>query len=194
MATYTQTTELEAVNSILLALGDSPVNTIVDTGLLYVDTAVELLHKHNRGLQAEGCSFNTEVEYPLVPDVNGEINLPSNTLRIWADTFSTGESVIQRGSKLYNKKTHSSVFANPATITLALFLPFTDITEPARAYITILAAKEAQAKLLGSQTLDALTAREEQQARFRFMDDELENKKLNVFTGSNSGIALHRRR
>lgn len=194
MAPYTPASELEAVNSVLLALGEAPVNTVLDTGLLYVDTALELLHKHNRTLQAEGTSFNIEKEYPLTPDVNGEIILPSNTLRIWANTFSNFVSVIQRGSKLYNRDTHSFVFDAPATMTLALFLPFEDIPESARSYITILAAREAQAKLLGSPNLDALTAQEEQAARFRYMDEELSNLKLNVFTGSNSGITLHRRR
>ena len=55
------TTELESVNIMLAAIGESPINTL--TGLLPVDArlAQSTLAEVNKGVQSEGWSFNIRI-------------------------------------------------------------------------------------------------------------------------------------
>ena len=74
-------TELNAVNSVLAAIGQSPVTTLdysnPETSFVY-----NLIQECSRDVQDEGWVFNREYMYPLTPDANGEIQIPANILRM----------------------------------------------------------------------------------------------------------------
>ena len=72
------TTELEAINIMLAAIGEAPVNTL--TGSLPVDVKIaqSTLVEINKSVQAEGWSFNTEIDVTLTPNASKEIVLPVN--------------------------------------------------------------------------------------------------------------------
>ena len=79
------TTELEAVNIMLAAIAEAPINSL--TGLLPVDavTAQSTLTEFNKEVQSEGWSFNTETDVTLTRDGSNQISLPSNVLRVDAN-------------------------------------------------------------------------------------------------------------
>ena len=61
------TTKLEAVNTMLGVIGESPVNTISGSSLpASVVVALNILDETNREVQSVGWDFNTEFDYPLV--------------------------------------------------------------------------------------------------------------------------------
>ena len=77
------TTELESVNIMLAAIGESPINSL--TGTLPVDArlAQATLTETNKDVQSEGWSFNTEIDVTLTRDaVSKQIALSTDVLRV----------------------------------------------------------------------------------------------------------------
>jgi hypothetical protein len=165
MTTYAPTTELEAVNIILATVGDAPVNTLTNTGLLNVDNAVSFLHEASRQVQSEGWHFNTELNYTIEPNVDGHLVLPLNTLRVENVNHSSGSDFVMRNGKLYDRINHSYYVLSAATATVVLFLPYTDLPEDARHYIKVKAARVFQDRMLGSTDLRAFSEADEVSAR-----------------------------
>ena len=69
-------TELSSVNSILMAIGQAPINRIYqkqDGELVYINPEVAFVHsllmEVNADVQNEGWVFNREDHYPLTPEV-----------------------------------------------------------------------------------------------------------------------------
>jgi hypothetical protein len=179
----TPTTELEAVNVLLEAIGEAPVNSLVDTGLPEVTRARRFLHNASRAMQLKGWGWNTEAFLPLTRDVNNNIPLPLSTLKV--DTVGEDESiaVVQRAGKLYDPVNHTFEFERDLKVELVGFLSFEDLPEAARYYITCRAARQFAASI-GSQTLVQFTARDEQDAWFALLQEEAESSDFNILTGS----------
>ena len=78
----TPTTELEAVNTMLNTIGEAPVNTLVNMTSVDALAALSVLQNVNRGVQVEGWFFNSEYDYPLVPDLDGNLPLPTNLMSL----------------------------------------------------------------------------------------------------------------
>ncbi|NDB66102.1 MAG: hypothetical protein EB168_10645, partial [Euryarchaeota archaeon] len=82
-------TELSSVNSILMAIGQAPINRIYnkqDGELVYINPEVAFVHsllmEVNADVQNEGWVFNRENHYPLTPEADGCIYVPENILRM----------------------------------------------------------------------------------------------------------------
>ena len=76
------TTELEAINIMLAAIGEAPVNKL--TGSLPVDVKIaqSTLVEINKSVQGEGWSFNTEIDVTFSPNSSKQIVLPTDVLRL----------------------------------------------------------------------------------------------------------------
>lgn len=190
MPTLRQTTELEAVNAIMATIGDTPVNTIVDTGLLNVEQAVTFLHEESRSVQAEGWHFNTEINYPLTPDVNSFLLAPRNILKIDTTKEYWYYDLVLRGNKLYDRNEHSYLFTDMVKFDMTLYLDYDELPQTARHYIMVKAARLFQARMLGSDTLNAFTKRDEVEARAKLLDEDHESADSNMLTGSHSVYAV----
>jgi hypothetical protein len=64
--TLTVTTKLEAVNTMLTSIGESPVNTITASTTTDVSIAIQILDNVSREVQSVGWYFNTDTNYKLV--------------------------------------------------------------------------------------------------------------------------------
>ena len=91
MNTTIQTeTELSSVNSILMAIGQAPINRIFQKNsqgeFIYINPEVAFVHslllEVNADVQNEGWVFNRENHFPLTPNEDGTIPLPENILRM----------------------------------------------------------------------------------------------------------------
>lgn len=93
--------ELAAVNSLLTAIGDTPVN---DLDIIHSDitAAKNLIAEHNTTLQSEGWYFNTE-NWAYILDTDGKQALPTGTL--FANT--TNANLVKRGSYIYDLENHT---------------------------------------------------------------------------------------
>jgi hypothetical protein len=193
MDPITRTTELEAINEMLRAIGESPVST-VDSGNSDVTTALDLLRSHSRRVQAMGWHFNTDREYTLTPDGEGYLNVPSNALKIDSMGDSATLDVVQRGTKLYDKKNKTFVFSEPMTVDMVVGLNWDELPESARAHIISLAGLEFVDTDIGSDTRHQFTAQRVSQTRVLLETEETDNGDFNMLTNSYSGLQISDRR
>ncbi len=178
----TLTTELEAVNSMLEAIMEAPVNSIATDSLpAEVQTAVNTLRSVSRQVQKEGYCFNTDEDFELSRDINGYVYLPGNTLSVDLTTENGQIDVVQRGLRLYDRKNHTYVFTMNPRVTLIQFLSWNELPEQARNYIKIRAARTFQDKVLQSDSTHAYTEQDEIRAKAEMEADDSRNSDHTIF-------------
>lgn len=180
----TPTTELEAVNTMLNTIGEAPVNTLVNMTSVDAITAQSILANVNRSVQAEGWFFNSEYGYPLAPDQNSNLPLPTNIMSVDSTSESHDYQIVQRGSRAYDRKNHTYTFTQTVKCDLILLLSFEEIPEAARNYIALRAARILQDRLLGSDSLHGMNREDEYQALTTLRLMESENADYNILTGN----------
>lgn len=164
------TTELEAVNYIIGTIGEMPFDSLEDASVGDVVKARAMLAFKNRQLQATGWEWNREEDLELTPNESGEILLPANTLSV--DASDHTKKIVERGRKLYDREAKTFVFTEPVKVDLITLLPFEEIPQTARDFITISAGRVFQAGFVGSQILDRLNEDDEQIAMIALLRDE----------------------
>lgn len=193
MATPALTSRLDAVNTILTASGESPVSSLDGTT---VDTAnaESVLDEVLRDVQTEGWHFNTEKEVPFTPDGSRLINLPANVAKIdLSDSDTQDVDLVQRGTKLYDRKARSYEFTRVVKADVVYMLPLEELPESARRYITVRAARIFHDRFVGSESTHRFTEEDELRARMTLTATDLDNEDANIFT-SNPNFWLLRRR
>lgn len=174
-----RTSELDAVNTMLSIIGEAPLDSL-DNGVLHADGAQarSILHRVSKQVQEEGWFFNREENYPLHPDaLTQEINIGNDVLSV--DTEKTADNITLRGNRLYNMTAHTYKFDAMLNVTLILYLPFEELPEVAKEYITIRASRRFQAEAVGSETLHSLSEQDEYRARANLMSEHVTNIDVN---------------
>lgn len=179
------TTELEAINTMLDAIGESPVSSLEVSGLVDVAKAKATLNEISREVQDRGWTFNSESQYPLTPSSSGFINLPPNFLKV--DSSATESlNVVQRGVKLYDKANHTYIFANSLKADVVLLLPWDELPQVARHYIMIKASRVFQTRQLGSDSQHKFSDNQEFEAFALMNEAESAAGDYNMLSGSYS--------
>ena len=176
----TPTTELEAVNTLLRSIGESPVSSL--NGPLGVDvvTARQTLNEVIRSIQMEGWIFNTEYDFPLMRDLQNEIQVPSNALVV--DVARSAHADIEpvlRGRRMYDRMNHTYTFDRDLEAKVILGLSFDEMPETGRYYAVYRAARKFESNSLGSGEQYQFNSRDEMVARSRFVDEQMEDEDLN---------------
>ena len=181
------TTELEAINIMLAAIGEAPINSLTDTLPVDARTAQNTLTEVNKEVQSEGWSFNTEIDVTLTRDGSNQINLPTNVLRVDANIHQHPTiDPIQRGLKLYDRQNNKFEFDDDLICTVVYFRDFNEITEQARRYINIKAARIFVDRLIGDQGLRTYTQEDETRARAILTESDYANADHNLLRGDPS--------
>jgi hypothetical protein len=173
-------TKLEAVNIMLSTIGEAPVNSL-SSGLVDAELAETILNTVSKNVQSDGWNFNREYDYTITPTAKGEINLPSNILRADAALEPYSKDLVQRGTRMYDKKEHTFNIGMPVKLDVVFELDFADIPEVAKRYITIKAARIFQDRVVGSDTLHGFTEMEEQAAFYSLREFEGDTEDFNIF-------------
>lgn len=179
------TTELEAVNIILSGIGEAPISSFAEV-TADVSLARNILAEISRETQTEGWQWNTEDDFPLTPDAaKGEIKLPPTAIRVHFREPDDRELII-RGQRVYDRVNHSFTFPSGVRIlvTLTLLLPFEDLPEAARRYVTLKAARVFQERTVGSGTLYDFQQADEARARALMLADERRQDRPNILKGT----------
>ena len=159
-------TELSAVNSILGAIGQSPVTTLnyenPEISFIY-----NILTEINKDVQNEGWHFNTEPHVEVVPDANKNLVLPANTIRY---TLHDGlskktQDLVVRNGKLYDMVDHTYEFDYNVFLDITTLYPFNDLPNPFQRYITYRAAVRAATQLVSNPSLAQLLQQDEAKSR-----------------------------
>lgn len=178
--------ELEALNMMLTAADEAPVQSISQSGHLPLSIAKSILDDTNRTVQSIGWAFNTEYEFPLTKDVDGKIAVASNVLSIDVDDKWTSVDPIQRGAWLYDRKAHSYVFTSDLTGTVTILLPWGDLPQAARQYIAVKAARAFQVRMQAGEGVFKMTEGDEQAALLALQAYEADTADANFLTDSYS--------
>ena len=193
-----KTTELSAVNTMLEVIGESPINSLSDLPPVDATTAKNILEETSKDIQCKGWNFNREYGYPLRPDaLTHQIILPDNFIHVEV----RGHDLVIRGNRLYDRKNHTYKFDLLKTYKADIIqiLPFADLPEQARHYITIRAARIFQARAIGSETLHSFSQEEEYRAlaELKRYDNRMNNltmlgRRANILANWRPGKVLER--
>ena len=185
--TVAATTELQAINIMMAAIGETPINTLTGTLPADIVMAQSTLTEVNKDVQSEGWSFNTEIDVTLTRDGSNHINLPTDILRVDANIHQHPTiDPIQRGLKLYDRQNNKFNFDEDLICTIVYFREFDEIPEPARRYMTIKAARVFVDRLVGDQGLRTYTEQDEIRARAILMETDYANADHNLLRGDPS--------
>ncbi len=193
----TTETELSSVNSILGAIGQSPVSRIynnTDGTLIYINPEIAVIHQIlkevDTDVQNEGWIFNTEFHLEVTPDAQDEISIPIDVLRI---DVSDGQvyrttDVARRSGKLYDRYNHTYKFSDNVYLDYVWKLPFEEIPSVFQRYITLRASGRAATQMVTNPALVQLLGQQEAQARASCMEYEC-NQGDHTFFGTPQGTA-----
>ncbi len=188
------TTELESVNQMLGHIGEAPVNSLADTAALPISGSIALttLREVAKEVQTEEWHFNTVTDHEISPNGDSKTPLPTNTL--FVDAVDASDDYVQRGLFLYNRKDRTFIFSSAVKVDLTEQLDWDDLSEPARRYITIRAARIFQVRIVGSRELEALIAVDEMQARARLQELDSQSSDRTIFDSTDVYYRLGVRR
>ena len=190
--TYNTETELSAVNTILGTIGQSPV-TELDFQNPEVYYAYNLLQQSCTDVQMEGWVYNTESNYPLLPDSNKEIRLPENILQMdfTGDPVYRDKDVIRRDGKLYDKLAHSFKFDRTVHVDIVWKFQFEDLPVCFRRYIAYRASRIAAATLIGNPDAYKMVSDNESMARAACVEYECNQGDYSFF-GADRGYNAYK--
>ena len=184
----TLTSKLEAVNSMLGHIGESPVNSISNTNLpVSASTAISVLDEISKEVQTEGWHFNTEEEVKYTP-VNGSITLPNDIIQF--DPVDTSLDIVQRGSTLFDRKNNTTTFTSDLSVNQTRLLDWDSLPEVARRYITLKASRVFQGRIIGSRELEQLIARDEYIARSNLQEADSRTSDRTIFDNYDAAVRV----
>jgi hypothetical protein len=188
--TFDTDTLLATVNAVLGAIGQAPVQRLEykNPEISYV---VNIISEVNSDVQNEGWVFNREEHVTFTPSGTEQaIFIPPNVLRLDISEGQTYRStdVVRRSAKLYDKMTHSFRFAAPVQCDVVYLLPFADIPNVFKRYITHRSAVRAAAQMVSNPQLAQLLASQEAYSRASCMEYECNQGDYSFF-GTPQGTA-----
>jgi len=151
-------TELEAVNTMLSAVGEPPINSLDAQKNADAAIARNILKEVNREIQTHGWHFNTQRDVSFSPDSNTkEILVGDNVVRIDIDITSVGTSyderdITQRGNKLFDRKDNTYEFTSDVKATVTYLFDWDELPEPFKNYVTVRSARIFQDRMVGSHS------------------------------------------
>ena len=178
-------TELSAVNSILGAIRQAPVTSLVydnpEIAFIY-----NLLRDANVDTQAEGWHFNTEKHVKYYPDsVTGKIAIANDVLQMDVSEGWTRREydVVRRSGYLYDKLDHTDDFSSIDSIDLDVvkLQNYEDLPIIFRRYITYRASRMAATQLVANPNLVKLIAQQEALSRAALMEYECNQGNHSMF-------------
>lgn len=170
--TFAAMTELEAVNTMLSVIGEAPVNTLEDSGLIDVAVARQILNDTSREVQSRGWKWNIDRNVTLPLTTEGEVLIPLDALS--ADPELTYIQATVRGQRLWNAADLSFTWTECPTLAIKRFLPFSDMPQAARHYITVRAGRIFADRVITSEKTAGFNQRDEMMALVTLQNDEAE--------------------
>lgn len=124
-------TELDIINSMLVAINNAPVQSLENNTSPDVYNARRILDEVRTSILTKGWFSNTDI-ITVVPDISKSCVLPSNILK--ATPFTRG--VVDRGGKLYDMHRTTYEFELPQKVKILTDLPIENIPIELMDYIS----------------------------------------------------------
>jgi len=181
--------KLTAINSIMAAIGEQPVNSLA-SGLADAIDAEAVLDRESRAFQTKGWHFNTLYNLRLDADPSDEFPLPANTLKISCVGASAHLAFTMRGGLLFDGVGITSPSPLKFAIGARYPIVFVDLVEEllfnpadprqqlppfAQEYITRIAARTYAAEKLPDPSVMQTARILENEAKVTFLDHEVKH-------------------
>ena len=191
MTTTALITELEIVNSVLSAVGDSPVSSLSDS-YQPVFIIKEMINNISRDLQTKQYWFNTEYDITLTPNTETDkITLPYNILGF----EPSNTRYVARGLTVYDRINRTTTITDDIVATYTVMLDFDSLPQQARKFIQAAARQQYNNEYFGEESLKRDLQKEFSDAKIELDRVHLDNEDINVFNSSKaSSIAYKNRR
>lgn len=182
-----RTTLLDAVNVLLEAIGEQPVNSLDSQQVGEAAMAERTVLEFHREGQVRGWSWNTEYRYPFTKDeVTGRIRVPDNVASWATDAYEWAGRFQLRGQDVYDLETRSTTM--PTSIgqveaDVVWFLSWDQSPEAFNRWTTIRAARVFAGRALGSDQAFRFAAMDEQAALVELQRVEIQQAQPNAITG-----------
>ena len=180
---------------MLTGIGQAPVVSL-DIANPEIATALSILDSVNREVQGEGWNFNTEINYPFTPDINGQIIIPNNVLQISDNKTSNVQQyqTVLRNGKLYDKIAHTYIFpkTDPIKCDVVWLFDFADLAQVFQDYIAQRAARVFAGSVVGSADMVKFNQQDEGILRANCIAYDTDTSAVNIFgveTGQNFYIS-----
>jgi hypothetical protein len=189
-----KTTKLDAVNTMLSIIGEPPINSISGTTRADAQIALNILTEVSREVQNAGWHFNTEKNVEFQPDMNKEINLADNIVRVDLEDENQSPTVdvVVRGSKLYNRYSRSYLFDATIKATTVYLFEFEDLPQAARQFIMIRAGRIFGDRMVGSEKHHGFTLQDEYKALGDLKEYECDTGDYSIFDNYDVGVIIDR--
>jgi hypothetical protein len=174
------TTKLDAVNTMLSAIGEAPVSSL-SSGLIEAEIAETILDTVDREVQSMGWHFNTELNKSFAQDTNGQIILPADILKADATLVANSPDLVQRGLKMYDRKNHTFNIGVNVGLDVVVQLEFNDVPEVAKRYMVLRATRIFQDRVVGSATLHGFHEKDENRALMELREFDKSADDDNIF-------------
>lgn len=180
----------DGINQILQIIGEQ---TLPDgqsiTDIYEAEQASLLIDVTKSEVLSEGWSFNSEDNWPLVPDTSGYIQIPYGALRV---DPSDGSKYIRRDGKLYNTTTKSFKFTTKVSCDVVWDVEFDLLPPIMQQYIVLKAGRILYQRLIGYNELLSVLKTDEQEARMRLDLHEDDVNDYNIFDDASVSRAILR--
>lgn len=174
--------ELAAVNEMLSAIGESPVNTLEGDANADVANCRRILNAVNIEVQSKGWTFNIEEDVTLTPDVFSKL-IP------WMPDFLTVRSpsgttaYVNRNGYVYDRTNKTDEFTDPVVVTMIRQRGFEEMPTQFRTYIIAKASQRFNIRFFGAAEIEASLQTEVQEAWQAVQEYELDFGQFNMLDG-----------
>ena len=174
--------ELAAVNEILAAIGEPPVNTLEGDANADVASARRILNSVNRQIQSRGWTFNIETGLTLQPDVFSQLIPYSSD---YLSLMSTGGTsvYVNRGGYIYDRTANTDRFTAAIQVNIIRLKEYYEMPECFRHWITVKSARKFNSSFFGAPEVDGSLQEDELEAQRLAMEWELDYGKYNMLDG-----------
>ena len=175
MADLQRMSELDAVNMMLMTIGEYKVNDLTNlAGRSDAAIAKDILNNTSRAVQSKGWTFNMDFDVVKTPDSNNQIPLGKTVLRIdTTDKVRSGDSdIVERANKLYDRQKNTHIFTENVTVNEVKLLNFDELPEAARRFVAVRSARIFHDRVVGSGELHRFFQEDEAQAWSELLEYE----------------------
>jgi len=174
--------ELAAVNDMLAAIGESPVNTLEGDTNADVANARRILNKVNVEVQSKGWTFNIEEDVELTPDSFSKLIIfMADYLKVW--TPGSSSVYTNRGGYLYDRSQRTDQFDGSVVVSMIRLRSFDEMPVAFRTYIVAKASRRFNIRFFGAAEIEATLQEEENEAWQAVNEYELEYGNFNMLEG-----------
>lgn len=186
------TTKLQAINTMLSVIGESPVSSLESNATSDVAIAKNILDEVLKEVQTDGWHWNTEFTVEFMRDVDGKIAIPGNVSRVDTDPSASTAHYSIRDGYLYDLTAHTDVFTADAKVTAIYLLEWEQLPEVAKRFVMIKAGRLLGDRMVGSGDLHSFSLREEFMALADLKNVEMEVGDYSIFDNSGTHNTVNR--